>query len=87
MNQILCVVTLCLLFGTLRAQEPLFLQRDIGDANVGIAINTLLQDHQSMIWLGMKNGLSRYDGYEWHEVIMDSASHPVEVTALFEDDA
>ncbi|HUR31947.1 MAG TPA: two-component regulator propeller domain-containing protein, partial [Saprospiraceae bacterium] len=86
MNRFLFVVTFCFLLGNIRAQEPLFQNRDIGDANVGIAINKMIQDHQSMIWLGMeKHGLSRYDGYEWHHVILDSTSLNLEVTSLFED--
>lgn len=68
-----------------RAQEPHFTQHDIGDVRAGVAINRVLQDHQSMIWLGTDQGLARYDGIHLREVAMDADSFPGEVTSLMED--
>lgn len=68
-----------------RAQEPRFFQHDIGDANSGLPINTLIQDHQCMIWLGTDKGLARYDGNILHQIPLQEPDTTIEVTALFED--
>src|SRR5688572_10930280 len=70
----------------IRAQEPLFIQHEIGDVNLGIPINRMLQDHQAMIWLGTNNGLARYDGNVWYPIVLDSLSPLAQVTSLMEDD-
>ncbi len=67
------------------AQEPRFIQHDIGDANAGIPINTLIQDHQCMIWLGSDRGLSRYDGNALHPIALGDPDTSIIITALFED--
>ncbi len=53
------------------------------------AVYSLLQDRQGFVWIGTKDGLNRYDGYEftiYRKVAADSASLSNNyVTALFED--
>jgi ligand-binding sensor domain-containing protein len=66
------------------AQEPRFFQHDLGNINAGITINTMLQDKNSMLWLGTNTGLARYDGVTWHQVNL-SLSEPVKVVSLMED--
>lgn len=84
MNHLLLAAFIFFLVVASHAQEPHFIQHDMGDANVGIAINRMLQDHQSMIWLGTDQGLARYDGLEWHPIQLDTFSS-VKVTSLMED--
>lgn len=67
------------------AQEPRFIQHDIGDENAGLAIYTIIQDNQCMIWLGTVSGLARYDGNVWHPVQLGHPDSNYQVTALFED--
>lgn len=85
MNRFYWVIFFVALFTALRAQEPRFLQHDIGDANVGIPINRMLQDHQCMLWLGTDSGLARYDGNVWRQITLDSSLLSIEVTSLMED--
>lgn len=85
MNHLFLVAFIFCLTTIGRAQEPHFIQHDIGDANVGVAINRMLQDHQSMIWLGTDKGLARYDGLDWHPIRLDSSLFPAKVTSLMED--
>ncbi|MEO5907379.1 MAG: two-component regulator propeller domain-containing protein, partial [Saprospiraceae bacterium] len=71
---------------SLKAQEPFFIQHDLGDANLNLAINTLLQDRNSMIWIGTDDGLATFDGNVYYPIMIDTAELKTEVTALFEDD-
>jgi ligand-binding sensor domain-containing protein len=68
----------------LHAQEPRFFQHDLGNANVGITINTILQDRNCMLWLGTNSGLARYDGVTWHVVDLPT-TNTVRVVSLAED--
>ncbi len=68
-----------------RAQEPKFIQHEIGNAYTDIPINAILQDHQCMIWLGTENGLARYDGNGWYPISLDISDSVITVTSLFED--
>ncbi len=70
---------------SLRAQESFFFQHEIGDPNSGMSINTMLQDHQCMIYVGTDQGLVRFDGINSYPVPIDSAHRQHEVTSLFED--
>ena len=54
------------------AQEPKFIQHEIGNLYKNIHINVMLQDSQGMIWLGTKNGLARYDGNTLEPITLDS---------------
>lgn len=76
---------LCTFVFLIKAQEPRFIEHNIGDENAGIPINTMLQDHQGMIWFGTDQGLVRYDGIAWRPVLKDSSAIPGKVTSLFED--
>ncbi len=70
---------------TLRAQEPNFMQHDLGDFITGGTINAIVQDHQCMIWLGTDKGLARYDGTDTHQVLINDSIANFSVSALFED--
>ena len=67
------------------AQEPRFIQHNIGDENAGLAIHTIIQDNQCMLWLGTASGLARYDGSAWHPVPLGDPDSAYVVSALFED--
>jgi ligand-binding sensor domain-containing protein len=67
------------------AQEPRFFEHHIGDANEGLPIRTLFQDHQCMLWLGTTKGLARYDGITWFDIPLTHADSSWTVTALYED--
>jgi ligand-binding sensor domain-containing protein len=66
------------------AQEPKFIQHDIGNDDA-VALNVMLQDHQCMIWLGTAHGLSRYDGISRYSISLDTFTAGIGVTALYED--
>ena len=67
------------------AQEPRFFEHHIGDANEGLPIRTMLQDHQCMLWLGTTKGLARYDGNTWFDIPLSHPDSLWSVTSLFED--
>ena len=52
MNRLLLALTAMFVLATGIAQEPRFIQHDLGDENVGVPMHTVMQDHQCMIWLG-----------------------------------
>jgi ligand-binding sensor domain-containing protein len=85
MNRILPVIILFLFLVPVKAQEPRFMQHDIGDENTGHPIHTIMQDHQCMIWLGTGKGLARFDGNDWHDVALDFSDTSYQVNALYED--
>ena len=84
MNRLLLTLSLWCVLDVVIAQEPKFLQHNTADENAGVPINTMLQDHQCMIWLGTDQGLVRYDGNAWHPISLDTTS-PSMVTSLMED--
>ena len=67
------------------AQEPRFIQHEIGDANTNLTILTMLQDRNCMLWLGTQNGLARYDGMSWVNIPLPDTTSDMQVTALAED--
>ncbi|MFZ1676779.1 MAG: two-component regulator propeller domain-containing protein [Saprospiraceae bacterium] len=69
----------------MKAQEPKFIQHEVGNAFADIPINVMLQDHQCMIWLGTDNGLARYDGNTCFPVRLDTSATSLSVTSLCED--
>ncbi len=85
MNRIRLIIWLVFFAYSGIAQEPRFIQHDIGDENAGLAINIIIQDNQCMIWLGTARGLARYDGNAWHPVQLGNPDSAFQVTALFED--
>ncbi len=85
MNRIVVFVVFTVMVTSGYAQEPFFMQHDIGDFNVGVAVKRILQDHQSMIWFGTDIGLSRYDGTSCYEIPLDDTKIQYSVSTLFED--
>ena len=84
MIRILLLIFLVAWAGTNHAQESRFFKHDLGNANAGITINTILQDKNCMLWLGTNTGLARYDGVTWHPIKLN-LSEPVNVVSLMED--
>jgi ligand-binding sensor domain-containing protein len=85
MNQLLAFL-FCLLSVTKGlAQEPRIIQHEIGEANAGISMYTLIQDHQCMIWVGTATGLAQYDGNTLRSVPLTTSDTVYQVTSLFED--
>ncbi|MEO6132860.1 MAG: two-component regulator propeller domain-containing protein [Saprospiraceae bacterium] len=80
---LILLVIFCLAGGN--AQEPKFIQHDVGNAYADVPVNVMLQDNEGMIWLGTKSGLARYYGNLWHPVALDSSSGILSVTALYAD--
>lgn len=85
MKKVLLPIWLFFLLAEGSAQEPRFMLHEIGDANAGLSIHTIIQDHQCMIWLGTARGLARYDGNVWHEISLDSLEAAYQVISLYED--
>ncbi|MEO5583514.1 MAG: two-component regulator propeller domain-containing protein, partial [Saprospiraceae bacterium] len=83
MKQYLILPLFLFHIGFLIAQEPKFIQHEIGLDFKEVPLNVMLQDHEGMIWLGTGKGLARYDGNEWYSIILDTVSR--EVRCLFED--
>ncbi|MEP6795397.1 MAG: two-component regulator propeller domain-containing protein, partial [Saprospiraceae bacterium] len=69
----------------IKAQEPKFIQHEVGNTFADIPINVMLQDHQGMIWLGTDNGLAQYDGNACYPIRLDSLATILSVTSLCED--
>ncbi|MDQ3015296.1 MAG: histidine kinase [Bacteroidota bacterium] len=85
MNRLLALVILLYSFSRISAQEPFFFQHEIGDPNSAMMINSMIQDHQSMMWIGTDQGLVRFDGINSYPVVFDAPEVVHKVTALFED--
>lgn len=69
----------------LKAQEPKFIQHEVGNTFTDVPIHVMLQDHQGMIWLGTDLGLARYDGNSCYPMPLDTSSGALSVTSLCED--
>ncbi len=67
------------------AQEPRFIQHDLGDANSGMTILAMLQDRNCMLWLGTEQGLARFDGVNYRPVELPGTATGLQVTSLAED--
>lgn len=73
MKTLIYNITLFVIFLSLSYPETLFsgqISYNIRhyDINSGLSLNTvtsLFQDHQGFIWIGTKNGLNRFDGYDF----------------------
>ncbi|HZV69122.1 MAG TPA: two-component regulator propeller domain-containing protein [Saprospiraceae bacterium] len=85
MNRFLILLFSVFYLPCIKAQEPKFIQHDVGSAYADIPLNVMLQDHQGMIWLGTNNGLARYDGNSWYPVRFDSSASILSITSLYED--
>src|SRR5690349_3232665 len=55
------------------------------------AVSAILQDRRGFMWFGTKDGLNRYDGYQFvvfrHDPFDSTSISDSEITALFEDRA
>ena len=55
------------------------------------AVQAIVQDHRGFMWFGTKDGLNRYDGYDFvvfrHDPFDSTSISSSDITALFEDGA
>ena len=85
MSRLLPAIAAMFILASGIAQEPRFIQHDLGDENVGVPMHAVMQDHQCMIWLGTARGLMQYDGMVLRPISVSSPDTAIQVTALFED--
>ena len=75
---------------SLGAQERVaFRHLTIADGLSQNAVSAIVQDHRGFMWFGTKDGLNRYDGYQFmvfrHDPFDSTSISGSEITALFED--
>ncbi len=86
----LALVPLAAGMGPLPAQERIaFRHLTIADGLSQNAVAAIVQDRRGFMWFGTKDGLNRYDGYEFvvfrHNAFDSTSISGSEITALFED--
>jgi ligand-binding sensor domain-containing protein len=68
---------------------PTFRHLTIADGLSQNAVSAILQDTRGFMWFGTKDGLNRYDGYNFlvfrHDPFDPTTISDSDVTALFED--
>jgi ligand-binding sensor domain-containing protein len=72
------------------AQERVaFRHLTIADGLSQNAVSAIVQDRRGFMWFGTKDGLDRYDGYQFvvfrHDPFDSTSISDSEITALFED--
>src|SRR5687767_10309853 len=76
--------------GPLPAQERVaFRHLSIANGLSQNAVSAIVQDRRGFMWFGTKDGLNRYDGYQFvvfrHDPFDSTSISDSEITALFED--
>lgn len=88
MRRISCIFSFLLLSGLCAAVTPQFRFRHltVDDGLPSNSINCLLQDQTGFLWICTANGLSRYDGIEMRNFVIDSSKPDVaSVRTIYED--
>ncbi len=86
---LLFIITFQLLLLNGRSEDIRFKHLTIDNGLSQSAVFSILQDKQGFMWFGSKDGLNRYDGYEFkvflHNAFDSSSISANYITSLFED--
>ena len=70
---------------TIAAQEPSYTHFTVHDGLVSRVVYHAFQDSKGFIWFGTDGGVSRYDGYQFHNYTLNDGLSDNEVFEIFED--
>lgn len=86
-STVVCLVVGWLVAAAAGAQRLPLRCWGVRDGLAAPGVTSILQDARGYLWLGTGEGLSRFDGYEFHNFgLADGLGHPV-VNGLVEDDS